>query len=79
MTFGFQGSQKILFFSCMYCMFRGNQLYTHMVLLCLTQRENLYRMYIMGWGNRVFTALLGDGTQSMSKNISVLNYPTKEI
>lgn len=50
-----------------------------MVLLCLTQRENLYRRYIMGWGNRVFTAPLGDGTQSMSQNISVLNYPTKEI
>lgn len=36
-------------------------------------------MYIMRWDNRVFTALLGDGTWSMSQNISVLNYPTKEI
>lgn len=62
----------------MYCMFRGNQLCTQNGFT-VPYTKKLYRMYIMGWGNRVFTALLGDGTQSMSQNISVLNYPTKEI
>lgn len=80
MTLGFQGYQKKIYslVACTVCL-EATSYILNMVLLCLTQRENLYRMYIMGWGNRVFTALLGDGTQSMSQNISVLNYPTKEI
>lgn len=61
----------------MYCMFRP-VIYS-IWFYCALHKEEIYRMYIMRWDNRVFTALLGDGTWSMSQNISVLNYPTKEI
>lgn len=64
------------FVACTVCLETTSYILS-MVLLCLTQREKLYRMYIMGWGNRVFTALLGDGTRSMSQNISVLKLPNQ--
>jgi hypothetical protein len=60
-------------------MFRGNQLYTQYgFTVPYTKRNSIQNVY-HGVGDRVFTALLGDGTHSMSQNISVLNYPTKDI
>lgn len=79
MTFGFQGSQKFLFFCCMYCMFRDNQLYTQYgFTVPYAKRKSIPNVY-RGVGNGVSTALSGDGTRSASQNISVLNYPTKDL
>lgn len=47
----------------MYCMFR---LVIYLIwFYCVLYKEEIYRMYIMRWDNRVFIVLLGDGIWSM--------------